>query len=325
MSKVISAEPWVIEYLLYGESMRLDEEGHARDGLRDTRPFTEHRFGPLKGPLLCHVPEVWAQLRDELLPAWIEKNPGTRPWAWWQVDAPEPRKREVEYTGGMKFEESELRYLDRHGLLLPIERIRRPHGRIRIKDIEGDGRPLLWRFVRAMAIHHVPAEADLLALAGAFACILEGKKTSEALGIEEKPKRGVPPKSEEEVLKAQIVPVVWIELLRADEGLPLNEAIKKVEKMPQLNCSKDTLEHFHKKHAKGAQDTLVECGLLLPKGVDGKGARVFERPIMKEGPYSPEIVEAIARRKYVRDLQHREKEGTARLIAEMIRGVKRRE
>lgn len=37
--------------------------------------------------------EVWNELRDELLPDWIAESPGTRPWAWWQFDAPERRRR----------------------------------------------------------------------------------------------------------------------------------------------------------------------------------------------------------------------------------------
>ena len=37
--------------------------------------------------------EAWITLRDELLPQWIAENPGTRPYAWWQFDAPERRQR----------------------------------------------------------------------------------------------------------------------------------------------------------------------------------------------------------------------------------------
>lgn len=31
---------------------------------------------------------TWRDLRDELLPDWIREHPGTRPWAWWEFDAP---------------------------------------------------------------------------------------------------------------------------------------------------------------------------------------------------------------------------------------------
>jgi len=36
----------------------------------------------------------WSKQRDTLLPEFVKANPGTRPWAWWKWDAPEPRRRE---------------------------------------------------------------------------------------------------------------------------------------------------------------------------------------------------------------------------------------
>lgn len=36
---------------------------------------------------------TWAQTRDALLVDWIAAHPGSRPWAWWQFDAREPRRR----------------------------------------------------------------------------------------------------------------------------------------------------------------------------------------------------------------------------------------
>jgi hypothetical protein len=35
----------------------------------------------------------WEAVRDELLSEWIAEYPGTRPWAFWEFDAPEPRLR----------------------------------------------------------------------------------------------------------------------------------------------------------------------------------------------------------------------------------------
>jgi hypothetical protein len=35
----------------------------------------------------------WEEARKELLPEWIREHPGTRPYAWWEKDAPEPRRR----------------------------------------------------------------------------------------------------------------------------------------------------------------------------------------------------------------------------------------
>ena len=37
--------------------------------------------------------EAWDELRDEILPDWIAENPGTRPAAWWEFDAPGRRER----------------------------------------------------------------------------------------------------------------------------------------------------------------------------------------------------------------------------------------
>lgn len=41
---------------------------------------------------LCDNPplwrELWLQHGAELLPAWIDENPGSRPDAWWEFDAP---------------------------------------------------------------------------------------------------------------------------------------------------------------------------------------------------------------------------------------------
>ena len=38
-------------------------------------------------PLLDGLQQAWKRRRDELLPAFIAENPGTRPWAWWAFDA----------------------------------------------------------------------------------------------------------------------------------------------------------------------------------------------------------------------------------------------
>jgi len=56
--------------------------------------------------------EAWEQYRDQILAEWITKRPGTRPWAWWEFDAPEePRRDEAQYD-----------YLDRLCLLTRDER-----------------------------------------------------------------------------------------------------------------------------------------------------------------------------------------------------------
>ena len=42
---------------------------------------------------------LWRQWRESLLAAWVAEHPGTRPWAWWQFDAPRietiPAGREI--------------------------------------------------------------------------------------------------------------------------------------------------------------------------------------------------------------------------------------
>ena len=49
--------------------------------------------------------EAWTAQRDELLPAWIEAHPGTRPLAWWAFDVQEQRR--LEDFGGDAWREHE--------------------------------------------------------------------------------------------------------------------------------------------------------------------------------------------------------------------------
>lgn len=53
----------------------------------------------------------WALHRDGIIKTWITEHPGSRPWAWWMIEAPAPRD-----PG-----ETELDYLRRHGLLTKAE------------------------------------------------------------------------------------------------------------------------------------------------------------------------------------------------------------
>ncbi|WP_232199382.1 hypothetical protein [Thioalkalivibrio thiocyanodenitrificans] len=53
----------------------------------------------------------WERHRDQLLAEWSATNAGTRPFAWWKFDAPEPRPEA----------EAEREYLARHGLLTDEE------------------------------------------------------------------------------------------------------------------------------------------------------------------------------------------------------------
>ena len=48
-------------------------------------------FGP--DPDLEDLREGWLELRDGIMAAWVQEHPGSRPWAFWQFDSKEPRRR----------------------------------------------------------------------------------------------------------------------------------------------------------------------------------------------------------------------------------------
>lgn len=76
---------------------------------------------------------AWDGNREEYLAAWVDARPGTRPWAWWRFEAPEPRRivsgrarvageffglPDMATPGEMvAVYESEAAYLERLGLL----------------------------------------------------------------------------------------------------------------------------------------------------------------------------------------------------------------
>ncbi len=37
--------------------------------------------------------EVWELHRDALMAAWVKAYPCSRPWCWWHLEAPEPRRK----------------------------------------------------------------------------------------------------------------------------------------------------------------------------------------------------------------------------------------
>ncbi len=96
-------------------------------------------------PNMEAVREAWDCLRVEILRDWLQAHPGTRPRYWWEIDAPEPRRRMLRgpkrlyaadqpdgwwYGVPSRFEdfhheivfESQAAYLQRHGLLSDAER-----------------------------------------------------------------------------------------------------------------------------------------------------------------------------------------------------------
>jgi len=97
------------------------------------------------------VEPPWALHKDFILASWIKKTPCTRPWAWWEVDAPEQCQkisgtgtrlhermkiyyRDMKNRYGVEVErdvfdpndppiyESQAAFLERHGLLTAAER-----------------------------------------------------------------------------------------------------------------------------------------------------------------------------------------------------------
>ncbi len=76
---------WKAQYLLSGE--------WPPKGTPDYDSFDELIFDekPRKG--ISPAQELWKIKREELLHYWIEKHPGTRPYAWWKFDALENRLR----------------------------------------------------------------------------------------------------------------------------------------------------------------------------------------------------------------------------------------
>ena len=45
---------------------------------------------------------VWEEVRKEVMAAWIKKSPGTRPWGWWEFDAPRWEKKFDAWYDGKK-------------------------------------------------------------------------------------------------------------------------------------------------------------------------------------------------------------------------------
>lgn len=43
--------------------------------------------------ILDDMQSAWNSVKGILLAHWIDRNPGTRPWAWWQFSAPERHRR----------------------------------------------------------------------------------------------------------------------------------------------------------------------------------------------------------------------------------------
>lgn len=77
----------------------------------DAADWPNVHFDPDRGKRL------WELAREAMVEAWAAKHPGTRPWAWWRWDAPEPRRR-VGGTGTPAHEV--LAHLPWHQLGIPV-------------------------------------------------------------------------------------------------------------------------------------------------------------------------------------------------------------
>jgi hypothetical protein len=71
------ANPYVVAYLRTGDYVRDRQIPGIFECFRLTGP---HARGELR--------QIWLELRDEILDAWIAERPGTRPYGWWEFDAP---------------------------------------------------------------------------------------------------------------------------------------------------------------------------------------------------------------------------------------------
>lgn len=70
--------------------------GYTREQIEQLltgRNWLERGFGTHENCDVEAMRRAWKELRNELLPDWIAGHPGTRPYAWWRFDAPEPRQR----------------------------------------------------------------------------------------------------------------------------------------------------------------------------------------------------------------------------------------
>jgi hypothetical protein len=96
--------PALINYFKTGNENQEDFPKHER-----FNNFLPH-FPTAQGP---NIEDYWRMCRDDLLRDWIKENPCSRPWFWWQHDAPEEREEAPLY---------EAAYLERHGLLRSSEK-----------------------------------------------------------------------------------------------------------------------------------------------------------------------------------------------------------
>jgi len=85
------------------------KDGYCLDGsLGDDCWIIEDLSGWVPFKTRAEIETAWKRHRTGILKEWISMLPGTRPWCWWALDAPD----KVEYFDG-----DQEAYLREHGLL----------------------------------------------------------------------------------------------------------------------------------------------------------------------------------------------------------------
>jgi len=124
-------------------TLHTEDESLVRHALRTGRDW----FRLLSDPGSAEY--YWREFGPGIMEQWARENPGTRPWAWWEFDAPDRRRciegRDVLADPGRPAHlrktsfgvpvcwtpeemrdpstyESETDFLERHGLLTPEEK-----------------------------------------------------------------------------------------------------------------------------------------------------------------------------------------------------------
>ena len=109
---------WQIRYLETGELPReTDPRGPVDDGVNVFEllqwQYPDHRL---------EVRAVWEAVRERILPAWIERHPGSRPHGYWIFDADLELKRDkvhraIVYGRGDSIPENQRAWLAERDLL----------------------------------------------------------------------------------------------------------------------------------------------------------------------------------------------------------------
>jgi len=102
---------WQREFLVYG--IRESDPPEVR---RRPLVFMAECNGCFARSLVAR--EMWAEIKDAELARWIKERPGTRPYGWWEFDAPE----RVSCVDPVRTDPAKsAAYLAGHGLLAPGE------------------------------------------------------------------------------------------------------------------------------------------------------------------------------------------------------------